>query len=125
MNSVQLVGRLTADPEAEQYEKDDKFTSLARMRVAVPRPRQRDAADYVTVIAFGALGASCVDFLAKGRRVGITGRLRHSEWTSADGSKRSRLEVVADSVEFLDAPRKGGDEGDYETAAADANGEPF
>ena len=69
------------------------------MRVAIDRPGE--GADYVNVTAFGKLAASCQQYLGKGRQISVQGRLSHSEWTSKEGERRERHEVVANTVEFL------------------------
>ncbi len=110
MNTVTLIGRLTRDPELRGEGSD---TLACRMRLAVPRrPRaggEDPGADFVDVVTFGYTATACVDFLTKGRQVGITGRLHQSEWTTDSGEPRSRLEVVADNVEFLDRPQRASD----------------
>ena len=103
MNSVSLVGRLTRDPELRHSEGESR---VAVMRLAVPR-RPREGQDdpgavYVDVVAFAKLAQVCVDYLAKGRRVGVTGRLEHFEWTDEGGRMRSRHEVIAQNIDFLD-----------------------
>ena len=108
MNTVTLVGRLTRDPEAQQFEKEGEYTSLAKLRLAVDRSRS-DGTDFFDVTAFGNLGALAVDHLTKGRLVGVVGRLRSSEWTTDDGTKRHRVEVVADDIRFLDRPKTNGE----------------
>lgn len=101
MNTVVLVGRLTRDPEIRDTTTE---TAMAVLRLAVPRSRDDDDPVYVDVVCFGRLAVSVGAFLAKGRLVGVTGRLGHQEWTTPDGGRRSRHEVVASSVEYLDAP---------------------
>jgi single-strand DNA-binding protein len=95
MNSVNLIGRLTRDPDKRVT---PKGTDVSVLRLAIERPG--DGADYVTVTAFGKLAQSCNQYLAKGRQVSVQGRLNHSEWVK-DGQRHERLEVVAASVEFL------------------------
>jgi single-strand DNA-binding protein len=96
-----LIGRLTAAPEVQ----DRSGTQVGRLRLAVQRPR-RDGedrgADFVDVTVFGNQAHVCGQYLAKGRSVAIEGRLQHSEWQAEDGSRRQKLEVIANSVEFLD-----------------------
>jgi single-strand DNA-binding protein len=106
MNTVCLIGRLTADPDYRAGEKHESAT----FRLAVPRPGNSDAADFVDIVTFDTLAGVCGEYLAKGRQVSVTGRLRLNEWTNAEGEKRSKLQVVADDVSFLDKPK------------ADANG---
>jgi single-strand DNA-binding protein len=116
MNSINLVGRLTRDPELRETKGD---TKVVGMRLAIPRPPKnggQQAPVYVDVTAFGALADNCSEYLAKGRRVAVSGRLEYSEWTDNDGGKHSNHEVIADQVDFLDAPQNG-------TAAAEQEGE--
>lgn len=102
MNSVNLTGRLTTAPELH----DRSGTQVGRLRLAIQRPRGKDGedrgADYVDVTTFGRQAEVCSSYLAKGRRVAISGHLRHSEWEAEDGSRRQKVEVVAERVEFLD-----------------------
>ena len=102
MNSVHLIGRLTTDPEVH----DRSGTQVGRLRLAVQRTRSRDGedrgADYVDVTVFNTQAEVCRQYLSKGRRVAIEGRLQHSQWEAEDGSRRQKLEVVARNVEFLD-----------------------
>lgn len=102
MNSVQLIGRLTRDPELRSVA---GVKELCRMRVAVPRPDSEAQPVYVDVVCFDGQASACADHLAKGHRIGIEGRLDYSEWEVEDGSKRSRHEVVARRVNFLDTPQ--------------------
>ena len=98
MNSVQLTGNLTQDPQLRKTSSD---TSVAQMRLAVSRPRKNgedQGADYVDVTVFGPQAENCVKYLAKGRKVGVEGHLHHSEWQS-DTGRRQRLEVTAERVD--------------------------
>jgi single-strand DNA-binding protein len=104
VNSVALIGRLTADPTSHAGEKHESAT----FRLAVPRPGS-DAADFVDIVCFDKLAAVCGEYLAKGREVAVVGRLRLSEWTGRDGERRSKIQVVADAVQFLGSPKKAGD----------------
>jgi single-strand DNA-binding protein len=98
MNTIQLIGRLTADPELRSLAED---RSVANMRLAVSR-RDREAAPvYVDVVAFDRLAELCSKHLEKGRQVAVSGRLEYSEWEAKDASKRSKHEVIANDVEFL------------------------
>jgi len=106
MNTVQLIGRLTRDPEAHE----GNGHQVARMRVAI-QGRDRDAEpDHVDVVAFDGLAATCLEYLAKGRQVGVVGRLNYSEWEAEDGSRRSRLQFIAREVEFLASAKREGSE---------------
>ena len=104
MNQVQLVARVAQTPALRTT---NGGTHVATLRVAVPRPRKDGAdqgADYVDVVTFGRQAETCVEYLTKGRRVAVCGRLAHSEWTTDNGERRSKLEVIATTVDFLDRP---------------------
>jgi len=104
VNSVILIGRLTADPQCHAGEQHESAT----FRLAVPRPGT-DGADFVDIVTFDKLAATCGEWLSKGREVAVVGKLRLSEWTTKDGERRSRVQVVADAVQFLGSPTKTGD----------------
>jgi single-strand DNA-binding protein len=113
VNSVVLIGRLTANPTSHAGEKHESAT----FRLAVPRPGS-DAADFIDVVAFDKLAATCAEWLTKGREVAVVGKLRLNEWTTPDGERRSRVQVVADAVDFLGKPNvaKAADEPDEQRA---------
>lgn len=97
-----IIGRLTQDPEIRYT---PKGMAVATMRVAVNhRGRDRtEEASFFDVVAFGKLAETCGEYLSKGRAILIDGRLRERRWDSKEG-RRSRLEIVASTVEFLDPP---------------------
>lgn len=97
MNTVSLIGRLTADPDTRAGERHE----AARFRLAVDRIGSEEA-DFIPVVVFDRTAQVVGEHLTKGRLVSVTGRLRSSEWTTPDGERRFRLEVVGDSVQFLD-----------------------
>ena len=113
MNSVALIGRLTANPTTHAGETHESAT----FRLAVPRPGS-DSADFVDIVTFDKLAATCAEWLTKGREVAVVGRLRLNEWSSKDGERRSRIQVVAVAVQFLDKPKTAGDpDGDVAQSA--------
>lgn len=96
MNTVQLIGRATRP--AESHQRNDG--NLVTLRLAVPRPTDGEA-DFVTVVCFDKLAAAVLAHVAKGDRVGVAGRLSHSEWIDGDGARHERYTVVAHTVDFL------------------------
>ena len=101
MNSVALIGRLTADPTTHAGEKHESAT----FRLAVPK-QGTDGADFIDIVTFDKLAATCAEWLTKGREVAVVGKLRFSEWTGRDGERRSKIQVIADAVQFLGKPKK-------------------
>jgi single-strand DNA-binding protein len=102
LNRVELTGRLAADPEPRATTSD---TQVARLRLAVKSRRTRGNghrdADFLDVTVFGVTAENCVTYLRKGRLVAISGHLKPSQWEAEDGTRRYRLDVIAEEVEFL------------------------
>lgn len=100
MNKIILIGRLTADPEIFQYSSSAHKTEIS---LAVKRKytkENEDAVDYINCIAFGAIGDVITKYCRKGDKIAIEGRLQIRKYTNKDGEKRSRTEVIIDSMDF-------------------------
>jgi single-strand DNA-binding protein len=113
LNRVTLVGRLTRDPELRHTGGGDPICSI---RLAVSsRARDEggnwgDRSNYFDVTVFGRQAQTAADYLAKGRRIGVDGRLSWREWQAQDGTKRQSVEVIANDVFFLDSRGEGGEQ---------------
>jgi single-strand DNA-binding protein len=105
LNRVTLIGRLTRDPELRHSRSGDAIASL---RIAVNSRARGDGGEWTDkpnffdVSVFGPQAETVSNYMAKGRRIGIDGRLQWREWETQDGSKRQSVEVVANDVFFLD-----------------------
>jgi single-strand DNA-binding protein len=106
INRVTLVGRLTRDPELRHL---PSGTQVLQLGLAV-NGRQKDEGgnwtdkpNFFDVKVFGNQAEMLSQHLAKGRRIGVDGRLDWSSWEAQDGTKRSKVEVIAQSVQFLDS----------------------
>lgn len=100
MNSVQLIGRLTRDPEV-RYTTGQNQTAVARFAVAVNDGYgENERTSYINVVVFGRAAENCEKYLAKGRQVGITGRIQTGSYEK-DGRTIYTTDVVASRVEFL------------------------
>lgn len=109
INQVILMGRLTRDPETRTTASGKNITSFS---LAVDRNTSDDQADFFDVTAWEKLGDLVAQYLSKGRRCLVQGRLRQDSWEDKEtGKKRSRVEVVATDVTFLDGPNDGADSG--------------
>ncbi len=111
MNRVVVTGNLTRDPELRST---SGGTSVCSLRIAVNGRKKNGAGEWVDdpnffdVTVWGGQADACARYLAKGRPVGIDGRLDWQEWTDrASGEKRQRVQIVAESVQFLGGGRDG------------------
>ena len=132
LNSVLIEGNLTRDPELSYT---GKGTAVAKLSVANNRYfKQEDElqkeTSFFDVTVWGRQAEVCEQYLKKGRGVRVVGRLKQDRWQDPEGNPHSRVEIVAEHVEFR-PERKNGDgaagaEGDSaaaDSAAAEAEGE--
>lgn len=107
LNKVILLGNLTRDPELRYT---PSGTPVARFRLATSqRVRQRDEwideVCYVDIITYGRQAETVGEYLVMGSLALVEGRLHWHEWETKDGQRRSRYEVVANTVQFLSRPQ--------------------
>lgn len=114
MNIVTLIGNLATDVELKDVAHGKRVASFV---LAVDRPSRDGGADFVRITVWDRQAELCGQYLGKGKRVGLDGRLRSRSWNAEDGSKRSALEVVANRVEFL-SERNGAPQADADTPFA-------
>ena len=124
INRVIVSGNIGRDPELRSTASGSQILSF-RLAVNDRRKNQQtgeweDSTNWVDCIVFGARAEPLSRFLSKGAKVAIEGKLRYSSWESKDGSKRSKLEVVVDEVEFLSSRNQQGAQQQPYVAAAPA-----
>jgi single-strand DNA-binding protein len=121
LNKVFLIGNLTRDPELKYTANG---TAIAKFGLAVnrvynsPDGEKKEDTCFVDVTAYGKLAEICAEHLTKGRLVLIEGRLQYQSWKDEDGAKRSKIEVVAQNVQFLGSKQEG-DETEENTSDSD------
>lgn len=102
MNKVVLIGNLVRDPEVRATQSG---ISVCNFTVAVNRRFKKEngeqETDFLNVIAWRQLAELCGTYLAKGRKVAVTGSIQTRTYEAKDGSKRTAWDIVADEVEFL------------------------
>lgn len=104
VNQVMLLGNLTRDPELRQTPSGQSVVSfsLALNRAYKDQSGEwQEATDYIDVVAWGPLAERVSQYLSKGRRALVQGRLQSRSWEQ-DGQKRNKVEVLASDVTFLD-----------------------
>jgi single-strand DNA-binding protein len=110
VNQVILLGNLTRDPELRQTPSGQSVVSfsLALNRAYKTQSGEwQEATDYIDVVAWGPLAERVAQYLNKGRRALVQGRLQSRTWEK-DGQKHSKVEVLANDVTFVDSRGEGG-----------------
>jgi len=109
-NQAIVMGNLTRDPELRSTPGGQQVASFAVATNRTwmdPSGERKEAVEYHEIVAWGKLGELAAQYLAKGRKVMVVGRLQTQSWEK-DGVKRQRTEIVASDVNFLDAPGAAG-----------------
>ncbi len=123
-NKTILMGNLTKDPEIRYT---PSGTAVANFGLAVNHrykqgDEMRDEVCFIDIVVFGKQAENCGQYLSKGQGIIVDGRLQQRRWESDDGQKRSRHEVVAQSVTFL-PKRQGGAQGEGGSMTSGSGGE--
>src|SRR5919202_3408797 len=130
LNKVMLIGNVGRDPEMRYLQSGEPVTTFSvatNRRWTGTDGQPRDETEWHNVVAWRKLAEQCNEYLTKGRKVYIEGRLQTRSWDGQDGQKHYRTEVVANTMMMLDQrPRDGmggnGDSfGDRDANPADEN----
>jgi single-strand DNA-binding protein len=126
---VTLIGNLGGDPEMRYTPAGRAFTSFSvacNRNFTTAEGERREETEWFRVTAWGRLAEIASQFLSKGRRVYVEGRISSRTWEGADGQKRFSLEVTANELQILDTrPRGDGPEGHMADEPADLDSIPF
>lgn len=130
MNKVVLIGNLVRNPEVRATQSG---ISVCNFTVAVNRRFKKEngeqETDFLNVIAWRQLAELCSKYLAKGRKVAVTGSIQTRQYEAKDGSKRTAWDIVADEVEFLTTQNQQSSTqsapGAYTTAASKGSGTAY
>ena len=112
LNKVMLIGNVGRDPEMRYLQSGEPVTTFSlatNWRRRTADGQYQDETEWHNVVAWRRLAEQCNEYLTKGRKVYIEGRLQTRSWDGPDGQKRFRTEIVADTMLMLDQrPRDGG-----------------
>lgn len=98
MQKIWLVGNVTGDPQSRVTQSGKNVCSFT---IAVNRRNKKDEADFFRISAWNQLGENCQKYLAKGRKVAVTGSVSVSTYKTQTGEFRANMDVMAEEVEFL------------------------
>jgi single-strand DNA-binding protein len=103
-NKITLIGNLTKDPEIRYAQSGAAVTSF---RVAsTTKYSEREETLFIDAVAFGKLGENVSQYMSKGRRVLVEGRLSENKWQDNEGNQRSKMRIIAYTVVFLSNSKK-------------------
>ena len=106
LNRAQLIGNLTRDPELRYT---PQGTAVCSFGIATNRSwttdagEKKDEAEFHRIVAWGKLAELCSQFLVKGRKVFVEGRLSTRSWNAQDGTQRQATEIIISDMILLDS----------------------
>lgn len=106
-----IIGNLTRDPESRTTTTGQNvcnFSVATSSQWTDAQGAKQERTEYHSIVAWGKLADICTQYLAKGRKVYVEGRLQTREWEAQDGAKKQRTEIVAENMILLDRPPTGG-----------------
>lgn len=106
MNSVQLLGRLTADP----IEFKTQQNSVVRFTLAVDRRKRKDGlidADFIPILTFGTTAQFALKWLRKGSKIALSGRIQTGKYQNGNGQTVYTVDIIAENIEFAESPNGG------------------
>ena len=110
LNRAQIIGNLTRDPELRQTSGGQNVTSFSVATNRVWKDAsgsKQEEVEFHNIVAWGRLAEICSQYLGKGRKVFIEGRLRTRDWEGQDGQKRRSTEIIAENMVMLDRAPQG------------------
>ena len=110
MNKAIIIGRLVADPEI-RYTQGNEPIAIARYRLAVDRRFKKEGeqtADFIPCIAFSKLAEFAKNYLKKGTKIAVVGRIQTSNYTNKDGQKVYTTDIVVEECEFAESKAASG-----------------
>ena len=119
VNKVMLMGNLTRDPELRHTSSGQavcNFSMAMNRHFKTKEGEKKEETTFMRITVWGTQGENCAKYLSKGRSAFVEGRLDSRTWEDDDGNKRSTVDVVAESVQFLGGPR---DDSDSESSSSD------
>lgn len=122
MNCVNLIGRLTKDPDIKYTQTNN--TAIANFTLAVNRRFTKEGqptADFINILAWGKTGEFCSKYFQKGMQVAIQGRIQTRNWEDDQGQKHYATEVIAEQCFFADSKRESQNDLQFENSAPATN----
>lgn len=109
MNLVVLIGRLTRDPELKFGQSGKAYS---RFSIAVDNPMKKGEADFINCVAFGKTAELIGEYMRKGSKIGVNGRLQMNRY-EVNGEKKTSYDVLVEQIEFLDSKNSQSSSSDY------------
>lgn len=101
-NHVQLIGRLTKDPELTRKQREDgKETVYTKFSIAVNRRGKDAGAEFFNITYFGVTAEFIVKYFKKGDPIPVSGHLQSKSYTDKNGNKVFTVEIIGEDTEFL------------------------
>lgn len=103
MNKVILIGNLGTKPEMRDTKSDKKICTFSIATNTYAKDGQEAETEWHNIVAFGKNAENCAEYLKKGSKVAVDGRLKPKKWEDKSGNKQYGSEIIVNSIEFVDS----------------------
>lgn len=110
MNVVNLLGRLTKDPDVRYFSAGEERKASARFTLAVNR--YNDDSDFISCVAFGKIAEIIEKYVTKGTKIAVEGRIQTGSYTNKEGQKVYTTDVVISNLEFAESKKEANQQSD-------------
>lgn len=127
LNRATLIGNVTRDPELRTTATGQSVASFGvatNMMWTDAQGQKQQRAEFHNIVAWGKLADICKQYLVKGKKIYLEGRLQTREWEAQDGAKKQRTEIVAENMIMLDRGGQAGGSPTYTPSASSPQSQP-
>ena len=127
LNQVQIIGNLTKDPEVRQTPNGNTvatFTVATNFTWKDSNGQKQEKAEFHNVVAWGKLAEICQNYLNKGQKIYIQGRLQTRDWEAEDGSRKYKTEIIAENMIMLTNNQNSSSNNSYQPQESQPNENP-
>lgn len=122
LNRAMIIGNLTRDPEVRTTATGQNvcnFSVATSYQWTDASGQKQEKVEYHSIVAWGKLADICRQYLGKGRKVYVEGRLQTRDWETQEGAKRTKTEIIAENMIMLDRAPSGGNSSGASSSNAD------
>lgn len=107
LNKVILIGRIVKDVELRHTPSGVAVASfdIANNKTYTQNGEKKEQVSYISCVAWSKLGELIAEYCKKGAQIAVEGRLQQRRWDDSEGNKKSKIEIVAENIQFLAKPR--------------------
>jgi len=124
LNRVTIIGRMTRDAELRHTPSGVAVASfdIANNKTYTQNGEKKEQVSYISCVAWSKLGELIAEYCKKGAQIAVEGRLQQRRWDDSEGNKKSKIEIVAENIQFLSKPKEAAEQEQHNGIGQDVTG---